>query len=56
MFNATLAATITLGLIASVVVNVLVVKYLARQSEKAIEAEVMKANKRLQDQLSSRVG
>lgn len=56
MFNATLAVTVLMGLVASLVLNILVVKYLARKSEKAIEAEVMKANKRLTDQINSRVG
>lgn len=56
MFNATLGLVITFGLLAMVTLNILVVTYLARRSDKLIEAEVMKANKRLMDQINSRVG
>lgn len=56
MFNAELATLISLGLIAQVIVTVGVVAYLARKNSKAIDAEVLKTNKRLHDQISSRVG
>lgn len=56
MFNAALGTLITLGLVAQVIIAVGVLTILARRNNKAITAEVMKANKRLQDQLASRVG
>lgn len=56
MFDANLATLITFGLISAVGLNVLVVMAIARWSERTITDEVMKANKRLQDQINSRVG
>lgn len=56
MFNATLALTITLGLVAVLVLTICVVTYLAHKSAKVIEAEVLKENKRLIDQMNARVG
>lgn len=56
MFNETLALTITFGLVGMVVVNILTVMYFARKADKEITAEVMKADKRLRDQINSGVG
>lgn len=56
MFNAELATLISLGLVAQVIVTVAVVALIARRNNKAITAEVLKANKHLQDQIASRVG
>lgn len=56
MFNAQLSMVIMFGLVGMVLVNVAIVYVMAKQSEKAIEAEVLKANKRLSDQISSRIG
>lgn len=47
---------VVFGLIGMVLVNLALVSYLARRSSKVLEAEVLKANKRLSDQISSRVG
>jgi hypothetical protein len=56
MFNAEFSMLVMFGLVSHFILLLGALSLAARYNNKAIAAEVLKANKRLQDQMNSRVG